>query len=456
MKIPLLEELKPLDRLPYFWWGGALMAIKYNFDRAIAWIGFHREWYLWNYIRPHGFAPVDAVPPQDQSFYFLLLVTALPVLAAGIFLTLRRLRSAGLPLALCLLFFVPVINLVFFLTLCVVPARETLGQTATRAGWEAWLPRSETGSALVSVLIMGTAGVLTACLSTEILRNYGWGLFVGEPFTMGLVSVLLYAWPAPRPFIHCVGVALLTTFFTGLVLFVITVEGVICLLMAAPIGMALAFAGGMVGCLIASIHHSSLRPSQTLLILFAVPFMMGAESASDEAPPQLSVTSSVVIDAPPERVWPNVVSFSPITEKPEWILRTGIAYPERARIDGQGVGAVRHCIFTTGEFVEPIQIWEPNHLLKFSVAAQPEPMEEMSPYPHLKTPHLEGYFQSQQGELLLTRLPGNRTLLSGTTWYTNKVWPSAYWQIWSDTIIHHIHLRVLNHIKTLSENIPHS
>jgi hypothetical protein len=184
--------------------------------------------------------------------------------------------------------------------------------------------------------------------------------------------------------------------------------------------------------------------------------MMGMEASSDEAAPQAHVTSSVVIDAPPDRVWPNVVSFSPITEKCDWVLLTGVAYPERARIDGQGVGAIRHCIFTTGEFVEPIQVWDANRLLKFSVAAQPEPMEEMSPYPHLKTPHLHGYFQTQEGELRLTALPGNKTLLSGTTWYTNQIWPSAYWQIWSDLIIHHIHLRVLNHIKALSENMPQS
>ena len=36
------------------------MAIKYNLDRAIALVGFNRDWYFWNYIKPHGFAAVDA------------------------------------------------------------------------------------------------------------------------------------------------------------------------------------------------------------------------------------------------------------------------------------------------------------------------------------------------------------------------------------------------------------
>jgi hypothetical protein len=440
-----------LGRWPYFWWGCGLMATKYNIDRAVAWFGFHRPWYFWNYVRPHGFAPVDAIPPDDESFYLILLLTSLPFLVLGIFLTLRRLRSAGLPLILCLLFFAPVINLIFFLTLCLAPEKQSATSPTAKRRWETYLPTSAVGSSLLSVVIVGTLGVALTCFSTHVLQNYGWGLFVGQPFAMGLVSVLIFSWQVKRSFTSCLGVAALTAVFVGLCLFVIALEGAICLIMAAPIGVGLAVLGGMVGYMITDTRHS-IRPAQVLLILLAVPLTMGMESTSDETPPLLAVTSSVVIDARPEQVWPNVISFSSIPESPDWILRTGVAYPNRARIDGSGVGAIRHCIFTTGEFVEPIRVWDENRLLQFSVAAQPEPMEELSPYPHLKTPHLHGYLESHQGELRLTELPGGKTLLQGTTWYTDKIWPSAYWQLWSDLIIHHIHLRVLNHIKILSES----
>jgi hypothetical protein len=57
--------------------------------------------------------------------------------------------------------------------------------------------------------------------------------------------------------------------------------------------------------------------------------------------------------------------------------------------------------------------------------------------------------------LRLQPLPGGKTLLSGTTWYTDRIWPGRYWQTWSDLIIHHIHLRVLNHIKQLTEAPDH-
>jgi hypothetical protein len=263
--------------------------------------------------------------------------------------------------------------------------------------------------------------------------------------------VLIYAGPQPRSFGSCMAVALLPIAFAGFCIFASAVEGAICLIMAAPIGIALASLGGLVGYVIVGNRRAPLSPVAMLLVLMSVPFTMGMEKQADEPPPLLAVTSSIIVDAPPDQVWPHVVSFPPIPPARDWILHTGVAYPTKSRIDGSGVGAVRHCIFTTGEFVEPIEVWDENRLLRFSVVKQPEPMEELSPYPHLKTTHLDGYFQSHEGEIRLTALPGGKTLLSGTTWYTDEIWPSRYWQVWSDMIIHHIHLRVLNHIKHLSE-----
>ena len=81
----------------------------------------------------------------------------------------------------------------------------------------------------------------------------------------------------------------------------------------------------------------------------------------------------------------------------------------------------------------------------------PPPMREWSPYARLSPRHLHGYLISKQGQFKLTRLAGNRTLLEGTSWYQHGLWPAEYWRWWSDAIIHRIHMRVLNHIRMLSE-----
>src|SRR5215472_9854396 len=53
-----------------------------------------------------------------------MLATALPFIWLGVTLTLKRLRSAGWPISLVLLFFAPFLKIVFLLALCIVPERE--------------------------------------------------------------------------------------------------------------------------------------------------------------------------------------------------------------------------------------------------------------------------------------------------------------------------------------------
>ena len=143
--------------------------------------------------------------------------------------------------------------------------------------------------------------------------------------------------------------------------------------------------------------------------------------------------------------------FGELPPPTEAIFRLGIAYPVRAEIQGRGVGAVRHCVFSTGLFVEPIEVWDEPRLLRFSVTRNPEPMREWTPYREVHPPHLNGFLVSRRGQFLLTPLPGGRTRLEGTTWYHHSMWPAPYWQVWSDAIIHTIHRRVLVHVKQLAE-----
>ncbi len=44
-------------------------------------------------------------------------------------------------------------------------------------------------------------------------------------------------------------------------------------------------------------------------------------------------------------------------------------------------------------------------------------------------------------------LPEGRTRLEGRTFYTLSMEPQQYWSFFSDLLIHHIHRRVLDHIR---------
>lgn len=133
------------------------------------------------------------------------------------------------------------------------------------------------------------------------------------------------------------------------------------------------------------------------------------------------------------------------------MFRAGIAYPTSAKIVGSGPGAVRYCRFSTGDFVEPITVWDENRLLAFDVSSQPQAMRELSLW-RITPPHLgHNYMRSRRGQFRLVALGDHRTLLEGTTWYQNYFWPQAYWREWSDGIVHRIHMRVLQHVKQQAE-----
>jgi hypothetical protein len=78
-------------------------------------------------------------------------------------------------------------------------------------------------------------------------------------------------------------------------------------------------------------------------------------------------------------------------------------------------------------------------------------MQEWNPFAEIHPRHLDGFLVSRRGEFRLTPLAGGRTRLEGTTWYQHNMWPAWYWRIWSDSIIHRIHGRVLEHIKRSAE-----
>jgi uncharacterized membrane protein YhaH (DUF805 family) len=501
-----------LSRKRYLGLGLLLFTIKYAIDSTVSWFIFHRSWFILDYFMPGTALDVVSNSPELRVYYATMMSLALPFIWCGVALTLKRLRAAELPSWLVKLFFVPVVNLLLFFVLCVLPSRadestatQRLTATAEDDGPKSissqqkeltafeqpksyqekrldnqrakeifgsgtadsehgnshWTKRLPSGlvkedrlaSALVAILIPQPISYALAILGTTVLQSYGWGLFVGIPFAVGMSSVVLYGRNQPRKLVESLFVAWLSLGSLAGLLLIYGVEGAICLLMASPIALVIASMGALVGW---AIQRRPTKPGESTLIRLSIflflPFLMGAEYAAAPGAPLFAVRSSVTIQAPPEVVWRNVVSFSKLPDPTELLFLSGIAYPVRAKIYGCGAGAVRHCIFSTGPFIEPIEVWDRPRLLRFSVSSQPQPMFEWSFHKHLDPPHLDGFLTSRQGQFLLTPLAGGGTKLEGTTWYQHHMWPASYWRIWSDGIIHQIHLRVLRHIKGLSES----
>ncbi len=446
-----------IGRRDYVLWGILLFAIKWNIDRFVLpmWLGTPQI-NLSDYLQG-GAAKNDWLTPEAvQNHGWKLLLPALPFLWAGIVLTVQRLRSARLPLWLTILFVVPVLKWFLFLVASLAPRRDEpeppLLAGAREPMWlERICPHSRIGSALAGVAVSCALLWGATLLSTYGFRQYGWGLFLGLPFIAGFLAVLLHGVHVPRSSLESLAVASIAVVVAAVGFVLLAIEGVICVAMAAPLAMPLALGGAMLGHVLQPARRRHRSPHLFCAALLAAPLMLGTERLADATAPLLEVRSSLDVAAPPARVWPHVVAFTELPPPTEWLFRLGVAYPQRAEIFGHGPGAVRHCVFSTGPFIEPIEIWDEPRLLRFGVTKNPPPMEEWTPYKNVHPPHLDGFLASERGQFQLIALPDGGTRLEGTTWYRHHMWPVDYWQLWSDYIIHRIHLRVLTHIKERAE-----
>ena len=297
---------------------------------------------------------------------------------------------------------------------------------------------------------LSAAGIIW--LSVSHLQQYGLALFVGLPIYCGVLPIIIYAHRHNRTHWEAVGIACLTLLVVGFAVIVFALDGLICILMAAPLACLLAFAGALVANFLMSSRHKTRNMMPMLIACALLPFMVGFEARYDLPPPTSVVVSSIDIAATPETIWKFIPEIPSIPGPSEMIFRTGLAYPVRSEMEGSGVGSKRLCILSTGPLHETVTAWNPGHLLRFDVTSCPPSMHELSIYHDLQTPHLENFMISEWGQFELIPLDATHTRLEGTSQYHNRMWPSQYWLPISDWIVHRIHVRVLNFIKLEAEN----
>jgi hypothetical protein len=440
---------QPIDRATYLKAGLSLMLLKYVVDAALIAVFGVVIWTPVDYLLPMISFNAEKIDGFPLALNIALLVWALPFIWIGVSLSVRRAIDAGIFPGVVVTFFLPFLNYLLMAALALVPSRVREPAVETPPPPEPE-PRKGIGySGGVGVVAGAVSGLVAGGAGVMLLRTYGASIFLGTPFLIGLVSAFVASRMEDRTRAEAITIGQLALLATGGTLILFAIEGALCLVMAVPIASPIALLGSFVGHLLAERR----RPTSFshLTILFGLVSLGGAIDAAMPAPGGRVVMTATEVDAPAEVVWEHVVSFSDITAPPSWYFRTGLAYPLRARLEGSGAGAVRHCEFTTGAFVEPITVWDAPRRLAFDVIAQPPPLQEWSPYTRVFAPHLDGFFRTSHGEFRLVALEGGRTRLEGRTWYSLDMQPAMYWSAIADTILHAIHNRVLEHIKGEAE-----
>lgn len=295
-----------------------------------------------------------------------------------------------------------------------------------------------------------TWGVAAANLSAVVLIGLGqWlgaksgtaaGIFISSDFTlvpvvMGLVSA--FFWKDLR--LTTLEYFLFSLLTSGLGLVsggVFMGEGVICLLIVSPLLLCFVFLGALLGRWLFQYNNTRLNLSLMPLALAWLTLDVFSPHHYENA-----VTDTVVIHASPAQVWTHLAAVPPIAEPPQfWLFRLGLPYPTQATVTGTGVGADRRCIFSRDcVFEERITEWQPGHKLTFDVISQP------------RDPEILGHARVLRGQFRLRGNADGTTTLYGTSWYALYVYPAWYYDLWARSIARQVHLRVMDHIKTLCE-----
>jgi len=278
----------------------------------------------------------------------------------------------------------------------------------------------------VSILIMNMNNEYSGYVLSE---------FVLVPILMGMINA--FHW---RKNIVTVGDCFAYGFYNLAVVVTLSVfllkEGAICLVIVSPLIYIFLMFGIYLGKMMLKSNHNKLNVSifAALLSIFAVNLV--------SATPQTKVvTDKIIIQASPEQVWKYVVAFPKIEEEPSyWLFKVGLPNPVQSTAEGSFVGATRECIFSNGAvFEEVITELVPNEKLTFEITSQPD------------DPEIIGHLNILKGAFELQDNGDGTTTLIGSSWYDLQIKPSYYFDFWTRSIIKNVHLRVMDHIKELSE-----
>jgi uncharacterized membrane protein YhaH (DUF805 family) len=442
MPFPFSFE-KPIRRLPYLAWVLGIFFSQHLLALMVSdpgrWKTFATEWEF-------AVVPLHVLALRSFATWMFVAIFLYQLLVIWSFaaLTFRRALEAALPGWIAVFAIVPGLQFPFFLGLSLVPTRVSVSEPPAMSGsskeeWRHGL------SGLLSGIALTVAAV---SLSTLVFGQYGQGVFLISPFLVGATTAAIANWHRDMGARYTNNLVASTILLSGMVLMAAAFEGAICLIMAAPIALGMAYVGGLLGREIAVQRAGS--PGQTLSSFAVLPLVLAGEVLLMPAI-SFQTHNTVEIDAPAARVWESIVAMNPIDEPPPMLFRLGMAYPLGGRITGEGVGATRLGAFSTGTTLERVTEWQPGRKITFTVLNDVPAMRELSPYEHVYAPHALGYFTTMDMSFELLPLGDGRTRLIERTSHTLRLEPVLYWLPLARIMLDQNNARVLEHIRRQAE-----
>jgi len=304
-------------------------------------------------------------------------------------------------------------------------------------------PRNPLSTLLIGIGVGNLVGGILSFGAVKLVGAYkgpyeGWLMipsFILLPFMVGLIAAWFY-----RNLNRSAGITFLDALWVSLaglgLSSIILREGAVCLVVAFPVLYILVLTGLFIGRI-----WFNWRPTRLHLSIFPLLVLLIATDAFYASPDTAVVTDEILIRATPDKVWPHVLAFPEIPDRPDyWIFRLGLPYPTQTTNGGNFVGADRQCMFSDGIVIkERVAEFVPNQKLTFDIVEQPT------------HPEAYGHITLHRGRFELRDNGNGTTTLIGSSWYTLQVRPAWYFDLWTRDMTRAVHLRVMQHVRRLAE-----
>jgi hypothetical protein len=315
------------------------------------------------------------------------------------------------------------------------------------------LPIPAVATAVLAGVVYGLAARL-AFEADSPLTAFGSMTFVFVvlvPLAVGYLSVELDG-RGPRRTRRAVLIPAMTTLACLAFVLAAGLEGIICVILIAPLFLLFATLGGALSIGVrryacAPRMHASALATVLLLPYLAAPL----ENRIPLPDTRRIVDARVIVHADAETVWRNLVRPTGIRReenRARLAHRIGFPRPVTATLSHEGVGGSRYAVFERGVMLrETVTEWVPGRRMAFTIDPASIPARALDEHVTVGGP----FFDVIDGRYEIVPLDGGRVELRLVTTHRLSTHFNAYAAFWTDLLLRQIQENLLHIVRTRAE-----
>lgn len=310
--------------------------------------------------------------------------------------------------------------------------------------------------AVVTAVLAGVAYGLVSRLAFGGGRITGYGamtvaFIVLVPIAVGFLTVALAGTGARRT---RSAAALPAVTSIACLAFVLAagMEGLICVVLIAPVFLLFAGVGGVLGGGMRRRARSRRMYASSLATVLLLPYAAAPLEGRLPLPDTRRVVDTrVIVRADAETVWRNLIrptGIRPEENRTRLAHRIGFPRPVTATLSHEGVGGSRYAVFERGVMLrETVTEWVPGRRMAFTIDPANIPARSLDEHVTVGGP----FFDVIDGEYEIVPLEGGRVELRLVTTHRLSTHFNAYAGFWTDLLLRQIQENLLHIVRTRAE-----